>query len=87
LSNIRQYAAAERDAQASVDAAREALRLANIRYDAGYTRFLDVLDAQRSLNVSELALIRSRQNLLAANVDLMKALGGGWQPPEATAAG
>jgi outer membrane protein, multidrug efflux system len=46
-----------------------------------------VLDAQRSLNVSELALIRSRQNLLSANVDLMKALGGGWQPPEATAAG
>ncbi|MDQ2964069.1 MAG: efflux transporter outer membrane subunit [Pseudomonadota bacterium] len=80
LTNVRQYAATERDAQASVDAAREALRLATIRYDAGYTRFLDVLDAQRSLNASELALIRSRQNLLSANVDLMKALGGGWDP-------
>jgi multidrug efflux system outer membrane protein len=85
LANVRQYAAAERDAQASVDAAREALRLANIRYEAGYTRFLDVLDAQRTLNVSELALIRSRQNLLSANVDLMKALGGGWRAPESTA--
>ncbi len=85
LTNVRQYAATERDAQASVDAAREALRLATIRYEAGYTRFLDVLDSQRSLNISELALIRSRQNLLSANVDLMKALGGGWQPEERTA--
>jgi multidrug efflux system outer membrane protein len=80
LTNVRQYAAIERDAQASLEAAREALRLATIRYDAGYTRFLDVLDSQRSLNISELALIRSRQNLLSANVDLMKALGGGWEP-------
>jgi multidrug efflux system outer membrane protein len=80
LTNVRQYAATERDAQASVDAARAALRLATIRYEAGYTRFLDVLDSQRSLNISELALIRSRQNLLSATVDLMKALGGGWEP-------
>jgi multidrug efflux system outer membrane protein len=62
-----------------VDAARAALRLANQRYEAGYTGFLDVLDSQRSVNVAELALIRSRQNLLSAGVDLMKALGGGWE--------
>ena len=37
--------------------------------------------------LSELALIRSRQNLLSANVDLMKALGGGWQAEERTAGG
>jgi len=78
LSNVQRYAALESDAQASVNAAREALRLANLRYDAGYTGFLDVLDSQRSLNAAELALIRSRQNLLSASVDLMKALGGGW---------
>ncbi len=79
LTNVQRYAALEGDAQASVDAAREALRLANIRYEAGYTGFLDVLDSQRSLNVAELALIRSRQSLLSAGVDLMKALGGGWE--------
>ena len=78
LTNLQRYAALEGNAQASVNAAREALRLANIRYDAGYTGFLDVLDSQRTLNVAELALIRSRQNLLSAGVDLMKALGGGW---------
>ena len=82
LTNVRQYAAAERDARASFEAARAALHLANVRYEAGYTPFLDVLDSQRTLNVSELALIRNRQNLLAADVDLMTALGGGWQPEE-----
>ncbi|HZW75177.1 MAG TPA: efflux transporter outer membrane subunit, partial [Caldimonas sp.] len=70
LTNVQRYAELEGDAQASVNAAREALRLANIRYSAGYTGFLDVLDSQRSLNVAELALIRSRQNLLSAGVDL-----------------
>jgi multidrug efflux system outer membrane protein len=87
LTNVRQYAATERDARASVEAARAALHLANVRYEAGYTQFLDVLDSQRTLNVSELALIRSRQNLLAADVDLMTALGGGWQPEERAAQG
>jgi multidrug efflux system outer membrane protein len=85
LTNMRQYAATGRDAQASLEAARAALRLANIRYEAGYTRFLDVLDSQRSLNISELALIRSRQNLLSTDVDLMKALGGGWEPEQRAA--
>jgi multidrug efflux system outer membrane protein len=80
LTNVQRFAALESDAQTSVNAARDALRIANERYGAGYTGFLDVLDSQRSLNVAELALIRSRQNLLSAGVDLMMALGGGWQP-------
>jgi multidrug efflux system outer membrane protein len=79
LTNVRQYAVLENDAQASVDAARGALRLANQRYVSGYTGFLDVLDSQRSVNLAELALIRTRQNLLSAGVDLMRALGGGWE--------
>ena len=85
LINVRQYAALESNAQESVDAARDALRLANTRYQAGYTGFLDVLDSQRSVNLAELALIRSRQNLLSASVDLMKALGGGWEPEQRAA--
>jgi multidrug efflux system outer membrane protein len=85
LTNVQRFAALEGDAQASVNAAREALRLANSRYGAGYTGFLDVLDSQRSLNVAELALIRSRQNLLSAGVDLIKALGGGWEAATAEA--
>ena len=50
------------------------------------TRTIDVLDAERSLNISQLALIRNQQALLSATVDLMKALGGGWQDEQPLAA-
>jgi multidrug efflux system outer membrane protein len=78
LVNIERSAATESELQASVDAARRALTLSSKRYEAGYTQYLTVLDAQRTLNLSQIALIRTRQALLSASVDLMKALGGGW---------
>jgi multidrug efflux system outer membrane protein len=78
LVNVSQTAATEIDLQSSVDAARDALRLSTARYEAGYSAYINVLDAQRSLNISQLALIRNRQALLSASVDLMKAIGGGW---------
>jgi outer membrane protein, multidrug efflux system len=80
LVNVGQSAAAEIDLQSSVDAARDALHLSTQRYESGYSTYLNVLDAQRTLNASQLALIRNRQALLSASVDLMKALGGGWEP-------
>jgi multidrug efflux system outer membrane protein len=78
LVNVGQTSAMEVDLQSSVDAARDALRLSTERYESGYSAYLAVLDAQRTLNISQLALIRNRQALLSASVDLMKALGGGW---------
>jgi multidrug efflux system outer membrane protein len=86
LTNVEQTAATASDLQTSVDASRNALRLATLRYESGYSNYLDVLDAQRSLNVSQLALIRNQQALLSATVDLMKALGGGWQDEQPLAA-
>jgi outer membrane protein, multidrug efflux system len=86
LANVAQYAAMESDLQASVKSAREALRLATRRYESGYSGYLEVLDSQRTANISELLLIRNRQALLGAEVDLMTALGGGWRPEERTAA-
>src|SRR6202163_735175 len=76
--NVGQTARSEIDLQSSVDAARDALRLSSERYEAGYSAYLNVLDAQRTLNTSQLAQIRNRQALLSASVDLMIALGGGW---------
>ena len=78
LVNVGQTSAMEIDLQASVDAARDALHLSTERYESGYSAYLAVLDAQRTLNTSQLAMIRNRQALLSASVDLMKALGGGW---------
>jgi len=78
LTNVRLTASSEEDYQVSVAAARRALRLSRMRYESGYSPFLEVLDAQRTANISELAALRNRQSLLSATVDLMKALGGGW---------
>jgi multidrug efflux system outer membrane protein len=78
LVTVRLTSSSEKDYQTSVDAARRALRLSRMRYEAGYSPFLEVLDAQRTANISELAALRNRQSLLSASVDLMKALGGGW---------
>lgn len=80
LSNVRLAADAETDLQLSVDQARSALGLAQRRYDAGYSAYLEVLDAQRTLNGALLSYIRNRQAYLSFTVDLMNALGGGWQP-------
>jgi multidrug efflux system outer membrane protein len=78
LTALQQTEALEQDLNLRVGAARNALRLARLRYEAGYSAYLEVLDAQRTANDSELAFLRNRQSRLAASVDLMKALGGGW---------
>jgi len=78
LATVRLTSSSEEDYQVSVAAARRALRLSRMRYEAGYSPFLEVLDAQRTANTTELAALRNRQSLLSASVDLMKALGGGW---------
>jgi multidrug efflux system outer membrane protein len=81
LDTLRAAAESEADVEARLKAAREALRVTQIRYEAGYSAYLEVLDAQRTLNVAELAAIQNRQARLSASVDVMKSLGGGWQPP------
>lgn len=78
LSNVRAAADTEKDLGERVAQAREALRLADLRYRQGYSAYLEVLDAQRTLNAAQLDYIRNRQNYLSYTVDLMNALGGGW---------
>jgi NodT family efflux transporter outer membrane factor (OMF) lipoprotein len=59
--------------------AREALRLAEVRYREGADDLLTVLDAQRTLFSAQDQLAQIRQARLTAAVDLYKALGGGWE--------
>jgi multidrug efflux system outer membrane protein len=85
LINTGQSAATEADLSARLQAARNALDLSNARYQAGYSPFLEVLDAQRTANDAELAFVRNRQARLSFSVDLIKALGGGWSDRAAQA--
>ncbi|WP_305075094.1 efflux transporter outer membrane subunit [Propionivibrio sp.] len=79
LVGLRENAESERSQDKRVQAAQKTLELAQIRYEAGYSGFLDVLDAQRSANETLLASVSTRQSRLNSAVDLFKALGGGWQ--------
>ncbi len=79
LVNVEQTTGSEAELQARLQAARNALELSTLRYESGYSPYLEVLDAQRTANEAELAFVRNRQARLAFSVDLMKALGGGWE--------
>ena len=78
LSNLEQTRKSEAGLAQRLAAARAALEIARTRYQAGYSGYLEVLDAQRTANDAELAAVRGRQSQLAFSVDLIKALGGGW---------
>jgi multidrug efflux system outer membrane protein len=80
LVNVAQSGESEAELKERLDAARNALELSSLRYQSGYSPYLEVLDAQRTANDAELAFVRNRQARLAFSVDLMKALGGGWEP-------
>jgi multidrug efflux system outer membrane protein len=61
-----------------VEAAREVLRLQQMRYRAGVVSFLEVLDAERQLFLAEIEFARARLSQYEAYVELYRALGGGW---------
>ena len=67
----------------AVAANRKAVSLSKTLYTEGQTDFLSVLDAQRSLFVTEEALALSNSAVSTDLVALYKALGGGWdEAPE-----
>jgi len=57
------------------------LRLAHLRYANGYSRYREVLSAQRDLSQAEASVIDVKRAQLAGVVALYKALGGGWAAP------
>ncbi|WP_035851623.1 efflux transporter outer membrane subunit [Deefgea rivuli] len=65
--------------QKQVNALKVQLKLAKLRYDNGYSSYLEVLDAQRSLFNTQLNLVKAQRNQINARVELYKALGGGWE--------
>ncbi len=65
----------------AVAANRRAVAMANELYLRGLNDFLNVLDTQRSLYVTESALTQSQATMATNLVALYKALGGGWESP------
>jgi outer membrane protein TolC len=64
--------------RAARDQSAEAAREANLLYRAGKEGFLTVLDAERTLATNESALASAESRLVADQIALFLALGGGW---------
>lgn len=61
------------------DAARRAAEIERARLRAGRANSLEVLDAERTLAETEAVLALSEARIANAQIDLFRALGGGWQ--------
>ena len=75
-----------RQAQA-VAAYQEAVHLATLRYTAGLSSYMEVLEAQQQLFPAENSRSQTRLARLVTLVQLYKALGGGWNLQDPAAPG
>ena len=87
LLAARGHLAEQLQAQQSAEKSQqERLRLADARYKAGISSYLEVLDAQRELFSAQQGTVQTRSAQLAAAAQLYKALGGGGQTASLAAA-
>ncbi|MCJ7603129.1 MAG: efflux transporter outer membrane subunit [Desulfobulbaceae bacterium] len=73
---------ARRALEHAVDANRRASSIADELYRTGLVDFLNVLQSQQALYLSQDQFVQSEQRVLINLVALFKALGGGWQLEE-----
>ena len=64
--------------QRQVTALADYRRLARLRYDNGYTSYIEVLDAERSLFEAQIAYTQQQDVVLTSLIGIYKAMGGGW---------
>ena len=79
LDAIARYRQQLEELETQQQVVSEALRIATNRYQNGYASYLEELDAQRTLFSTQLSVVQAKNNLLLAQIDLYRALGGGWQ--------
>ena len=79
---VHRYQAEYDHRHRQVEAAESAAELSWIRYQGGWTSYLEVLEVQRSLFSAQLQASATLQLRHTSMVQLYKALGGGWTPVE-----
>ena len=65
--------------QLLTDAAQDATRLSNMRYQGGATSYLEVLDSETRFFSAQLALAQAQLREIQSVVQIYRSLGGGWQ--------
>lgn len=73
LAELLEHRQVQREALAT------SVETADLLFRTGKANYLEVLSAQRNVLDAELQLIEAQKSLRVAEVDLYRALGGGWQ--------
>lgn len=68
--------------QQALESARDSLRLTSNQYKAGLIGYLDVVNGQTTALSNERSVLNVLQSRLVASVNLIVALGGGWDARE-----
>jgi len=66
----------------AVSASQDYLRFAQAQFKYGLVDYLIVIDAERTLLANQLSLAQAVNLQMGASIQLIKALGGGWNPTE-----
>jgi outer membrane protein TolC len=82
LAALRILSTEAQQQDAAVKAATRSLELANERYKAGIDSYLNVITAQTTLLNNQRTALNLRTQQMTASVQLIKALGGGWNASE-----
>jgi len=83
LATLNHYHDAALEEKAAVDAAQRTLDLSMALYKQGATDYLTVVTSQTALLQTQLEALNLDTRQLRASVDLIRALGGGWEDSEA----
>ncbi|MGB7746240.1 MAG: efflux transporter outer membrane subunit [Verrucomicrobiia bacterium] len=86
LSTLRILSQELQQQNAAVESSQSYLTLANARYQSGLDIYLDVIAAQTALLSNQRTALNLRMQQLTASVQLIKALGGGWDVSHGTTA-
>lgn len=85
LVQLKVYEDEARVRSEALASARESLRLTNNQYKAGLIAYLDVVNVQTTALSNERSVLNLLQGRLVASVQLIAALGGGWEAQAAFA--
>ena len=78
LAALRILAQVIEQQDTAIQSAQRNLQEAEIRYQAGLDPYLNVITAQTTLLSDQQAVVNFRMQQMMASVQLIKALGGGW---------
>jgi NodT family efflux transporter outer membrane factor (OMF) lipoprotein len=84
LASLNHYHDAAVEEKAALDAAQRTLDLSMVLYKQGATDYLTVVTSQTALLQTQLQALNLDTLQLSASVDLIRALGGGWESAAAT---